>query len=109
MDQNHTPDVDQIWDKPVDVPEKWLQTVDVNVFASQFLQFCKPPAVQNSRSLIQHYHPAQKSKASFPMAPATGVAGRGLQTSKPSKLMDLSSPFSSRLASSTFNVLRHRK
>lgn len=33
-----TNDPEPVWDKPVDVPEKWIQTVDDNVYESKSLR-----------------------------------------------------------------------
>ena len=37
-----THDAEPVWDKPVDVPEKWIQQVDQNVASSKLpcLSFC---------------------------------------------------------------------
>jgi hypothetical protein len=102
MEHRHSADIEQIWDMPIDVPDKWIQTVDDNVLAGQFA--CSPltfPRVQISRLPSKHYLWGHRSKASFPMGLAIGAAGREPQTSKQCKLMDLSFRSSSRFVSST--------
>ena len=43
-----TNDPEPVWDKPVDVPEKWIQTVDDNVYTSKsFLRDRKSTKAQN--------------------------------------------------------------
>ena len=39
-----TNDPEPVWDKPVDVPEKWIQSVDSNVLASKFSTTAEPEA-----------------------------------------------------------------
>ena len=36
-----TNDPEPVWDKPVDVPEKWIQFVDDNVLAGKALNRCR--------------------------------------------------------------------
>ena len=61
-----TYDPEPVWDKPVDVPEKWIQHVDHNVAASQSARRQRNSGRPNSESDVHRTATRIASKGDFP-------------------------------------------
>ena len=74
-----TNDPEPVWDKPVDVPEKWIQTVDDNVFASKSF-LCDRESTKAQNVTKAELPPGSQVKGIFPYGASYWTRTAEIQT-----------------------------
>ena len=75
-----TNDPEPVWDKPVDVPEKWIQSVDNNVLASKALDCSGSPRSHCHHLTKVELPPGSQVKGIFPYGASYWTRTAEIQT-----------------------------